>query len=316
MSGFSAESVRPHRSEPKAFLIAGPTASGKSAVALALAERLGGTVINADSMQLYRELRVLTARPSEADESLAPHRLYGSVTASEASSVGRWLEEAQAAIAEARGEGRVPILVGGTGLYFRALLEGLAPVPDIPLEVRAYWREQSTRLSVEALHRELVARDPGMAAKLRPSDPQRIVRGLEVIDATGVSLSEWQGAPAAPVLDPDKVTRLVIAPEREPLYAGIDARFDRMIEGGALEEVEALLVLGLDDSLPAMRAHGVRELRAYLAGASSLEDAKIKSKTETRRYAKRQMTWARRSMADWEWFPGPGQAIEALALTP
>jgi tRNA dimethylallyltransferase len=301
---------------PKAILIAGPTASGKSAVALALAERLVGTVINADSMQLYRELRILTARPSEAEERLAPHRLYGTVPGSEAFSVGRWLEEAKAAIAEARGEGRVPILVGGTGLYFKALLEGLAPVPDIPSELRAHWREKSERLGTEALHRELVARDSGMAAKLRASDPQRIVRALEVIDATSVSLSEWQGAPAAPVLDPHAVTRLVIAPDREPLYAGIDARFDRMIEAGALEEVEALLVQRLDDSLPAMRAHGVRELRAYLAGATSLEDAKIKSKTETRRYAKRQMTWARRYMADWEWFPGPAEAIEAVSLKP
>lgn len=301
---------------PKAILIAGPTASGKSAVALALAERLGGTVINADSMQLYHELRILTARPSEAEEGLAPHRLYGTVPAGEAFSVGRWLEEAQAAIAVARGEGRVPILVGGTGLYFNALLDGLAPVPDIPVEVRGYWREQSERLGTGALHRELVARDPGMAAKLRLSDPQRIVRALEVIDATSVSLSEWQGAPAAPVLDRHAVMKLVIAPEREPLYAGIDARFDRMIEAGALEEVEVLLGLGLDDSLPAMRAHGVREFRAHLAGACNLEEAKIKSKTETRRYAKRQMTWARRYMTDWEWFPDPQEAVEAVVLTP
>ncbi|MGH6749384.1 MAG: tRNA (adenosine(37)-N6)-dimethylallyltransferase MiaA [Methyloceanibacter sp.] len=313
MSLLPAGSVR---AEAKAILIAGPTASGKSAVALALAERLGGTVINADSMQLYRELRVLTARPSEADEALAPHRLYGIVSASEAFSVGRWLEAAQAAIAEARDAGSVPILVGGTGLYFKALIEGLAPIPDSPSEVRAYWREQAARLTPEALHRELAARDPGVAAKLRSSDPQRIVRALEVIDAAGVSLSEWQGAPAAPALLADDVLRFVIAPEREPLYAAIDARFDRMIENGAIEEVEALLALGLDDSLPAMRAHGVRELRAYLAGANSLEDAQTKSKTESRRYAKRQMTWARRYMADWEWVPGSQEAIEAIVLTP
>ena len=304
------------RAEAGAILIAGPTASGKSAVALALADRLGGTIINADSMQLYHELRLLTARPSEADEAAAPHRLYGTVSANEAFSVGRWLEAAQAAIAEATGEGSVPILVGGTGLYFKALIEGLAPVPDIPREVRAYWREQAARLNAEALHRELAARDPGVAAKLKPNDPQRIVRALEVIDATGVSLSEWQGTPAAPVLDAQAVTRLVIAPEREPLYAAIDARFDRMIENGAIEEVETLLAQGLDDSLPAMRAHGVRELRSYLAGACSLEDAKIKSKTESRRYAKRQMTWARRYMADWDWFPGPQEAVGAVVLTP
>ena len=266
-------------------------------------------------MQVYRELRVLTARPTEADLRRAPHRLYGMVSASEAYSVGRWLEEAAAAIGEAQEEGRVPILVGGTGLYFKALLEGLAPVPDIPAEIRAHWREQSERLGPEALHSELEARDPGMAAKLRPSDPQRIVRALEVIDATGVSLSEWQGASADPVLGPKGVLKLVIAPEREPLYAGIDARFDRMIEAGALDEVEVLLALRLDDALPAMRAHGVRELRAYLAGTSSLEEATAKSKTETRRYAKRQMTWVRRYMADWEWFPDPASAIEAGART-
>jgi len=301
---------------PEAILIGGPTASGKSAVALSLAERLGGAVINADSMQLYRELRVLTARPTEADERRAPHRLYGIVPASEAFSVGRWFDAAKGAIAAARGEGRVPVLVGGTGLYFKVLLEGLAPVPDIPAELRAHWREKSDRLGAEALHRELASRDPGMAMKLKKSDPQRIVRALEVIDATGVSLSEWQGTPAAPVLDPGSVLRLVVAPEREPLYAAIDTRFDRMVEAGAIEEVEALLALDLDDSLPAMRAHGVRELRAYLAGASSLGEAMAKAKTESRRYAKRQMTWARRYMADWEWFPGPARAIDAVALTP
>jgi tRNA dimethylallyltransferase len=298
------------------ILIAGPTASGKSAVALAVAKRLGGTIINADSMQVYRELRVLTARPSNAEERCVPHRLYGTVSASETFSVGRWLEEARAAISEARDEGRVPILVGGTGLYFKALLEGLAPVPDIPAELRAYWREQSERLSAEALHRELEARDPDMAVKLRPSDPQRIVRALEVIDATEISLSEWQGAPATPVLDPASVAKVVVAPGRGRLYAAIDARFDRMIESGAFEEVRSLLALDLPDCLPAMRAHGVRELRAYLTGANSLEDAKTKAKTASRRYARRQMTWARRYMADWDWLPGPTEAIEATALKP
>lgn len=297
---------------PKAILIAGPTASGKSGAALAVAQRLGGTVINADSMQLYRELRVLSARPSRTDEAIVPHRLYGAVPASEAFSVGRWLEAAKAAIAEAQGEGRVPILVGGTGLYFKALLEGLAPVPDIPAEVRAYWRERSERLGAAALHRELRARDPAMAAKLRPSDPQRIVRALEVVDATGVSLSEWHGAAASPVLEPHEVIRLVVAPEREPLNAAIDARFDRMMASGAIEEVEALLALRLDAGLPAMRAHGVRELAAYLDGTASLEDAVAKAKTESRRYAKRQMTWARRSMADWEWFPDGTAAVASV----
>jgi tRNA dimethylallyltransferase len=298
--------------QPKAVLIAGPTASGKSAVAASLASALCGTVINADSMQAYRELAILTARPSDADMQLAPHRLYGTVPASQAYSVGSWIDDAAGAIGEAQGEGRVPILVGGTGLYFKALLEGLAPVPDVPAEIRAHWREQSKTLDAKALHAALAAIDPAMAGKLRPSDPQRIVRALEVIDATGVSLIEWQGASAAAVLGPEAVLKLVIAPEREPLYARIDARFERMIEAGAIDEVRALLELGLDEGLPAMRAHGVRELAAYLAGTNSLEEAITKAKTESRRYAKRQMTWARRYMADWEWFPDAGTAVDAV----
>ncbi len=282
--------------------------------ALLLASRLRGIVINADSMQVYRELDVLAARPSQADMQRVPHRLYGIASARAAYSVGNWLEDAARAIAEARSEGRLPILAGGTGLYFKALLEGLAPVPDIPPEVRAQWRERADTLGAGELHRELAARDPAMAAKVRPSDTQRTVRALEVIDATGVSLAEWQGANAPPVLDPKTALKLVIAPEREPLYAAIDARFDRMIEAGALDEVRALVALGLDDGLPAMRAHGVRELRAYLAGATSLEDAAAKAKTETRRYAKRQMTWLRRFMADWEWFPDADAAVAAAVL--
>jgi tRNA dimethylallyltransferase len=297
---------------PKAVLIAGPTASGKSEAAASLASALRGTIINADSMQAYRGLAILTAQPSESDMKLAPHRLYGTVPASEAYSVGGWLADAAVAIGEAQGEGRVPILVGGTGLYFKALLEGLAPVPDVPAEVRSYWREQSKTLDANGLHAMLAAIDPAMAGKLRPSDPQRIVRALEVIEATGVSLAEWQGASTAPVLGPDAVLKIVIAPERDPLYAAIDARFDRMITAGAIDEVRALLALGLDDGLPAMRAHGVRELAAYLAGARSLEEAIAKSKTESRRYAKRQMTWARRYMADWEWFPNAGSAVDAV----
>jgi tRNA dimethylallyltransferase len=272
---------------------------------------LGGTVINADSMQVYRELDVLAARPSREDMQRVPHLLYGIVSAREAYSVGSWLEDAAAAIAEARAEGRMPILVGGTGLYFKALLEGLAPVPDIPPEIRAYWRVQAETLRGSELHRELASRDSLMGTKVRPSDTQRMVRALEVIDATGVSLAEWQGTNAPALLDAAAVLKLVIAPERDPLYTAIDASFDRMIDAGALNEVRALLALGLDDGLPAMRAHGVRELRAYLTGAASLEDAVAKAKTETRRYAKRQMTWLRRYMADWEWFPDAGAAVAA-----
>jgi tRNA dimethylallyltransferase len=304
---------------PKAILIAGPTASGKSAAALALAEYLRGTVINADSMQVYRELVILTARPTEAETSRVPHRLYGIVPAREAYSVGRWIDDAARAIGEAEGEGKMPILVGGTGLYFKALIEGLAPVPDVPPEIRKAWRERAEKVGAEGLYRELEARDPVMAARLRPSDPQRLLRALEVIDATSISLSEWQGAGVAPVLAPEAALKLVIAPERESLYAAIDARFAAMVEAGALEEARALLALGLDPTLPAMRAQGVRELASYLSSESSFEAAITKAKTETRRYAKRQMTWLRRYMKDWEWFPDAGaaaDAIRALGATP
>jgi tRNA dimethylallyltransferase len=292
-----------------AILIAGPTASGKSATALALARALGGTVINADSMQVYRELRVLTARPCAADLVAIPHRLYGTVPATEAYSVGHWLGDAAGAIEEARAQGRMPILVGGTGLYFKTLLEGLAPVPDIPEETREAWREKAAKLAPAELHRELAARDPVMARRLKPSDPQRLVRALEVIDATGVSLADWQGTAGSPILRSDAVTRLVVAPEREAVYAAIDARFDAMMEQGARKEVAALMALQLDESLPLMRALGVRELAAYLAGDMTLEGAVAKAKTESRRYAKRQMTWAKRFMTDWEWFPDADAAV-------
>jgi tRNA dimethylallyltransferase len=299
-------------SRPKAILIAGATASGKSAAALILAERLGGTVINADSMQVYRELPILAAHPAPEERARVPHRLYGAIPAAQAYSVGRWLDDAKKAIGAAEAEGRVPILTGGTGLYFKALQEGLAPVPDVPPEIRSHWRDRAASLGAAALHRELAARDPAIAARIPPTDSQRITRALEVIDATSISLAEWQGAAAAPVLPPEGVVRLVIAPERAPLYAAIDARFDRMVEAGAIEEVGALLALGLDPGLPAMRAHGVRELAGYLSDRSSREQAIAKAKTETRRYAKRQMTWLKRFMMDWDWAPDGAAAADAL----
>jgi tRNA dimethylallyltransferase len=256
---------------------------------------------------------VLTARPAASEEAELPHRLYGVFSAAQAYSVGRWLKDAANAMREAWDAGGLPILVGGTGLYFKALTQGLAPVPDIPPEVRAHWRGEAERLAPAALHAELVERDPAIAARLSPTDPQRIVRALEVIDATGISLSEWQGGRAPPVLAPEAALKLVVAPEREPLYAAIDARFDRMMTEGALQEARALSRLALDPGLPAMRAHGVRELLSFLAGAMSLEEAVAKAKTSSRRYAKRQMTWARRFMADWEWVPDAGAAVEAAA---
>jgi tRNA dimethylallyltransferase len=299
-------------SEIEAILIAGPTASGKSGAALELAARFGGTIINADSMQVYRELRVLTARPSESEEASAPHRLYGTVSAAEAYSVGRWLEDVASAIEAANDSGSLPIIIGGTGLYFKALTEGLAPVPDIPPEIRSRWRDEAERLGRGGLLKELVARDPGIAPRLLGSDTQRLVRALEVIDATGISLAEWQATNGPPILDPSQTFRLVVAPEREPLYAAIDARFDTMLEQGVLEEVERLIAQRLEPGVPAMRAHGVRELAAYLVGAVSREEAVAKAKTESRRYAKRQMTWARRFMTDWEWVPDAAAAAKSI----
>lgn len=301
------------KSRPTAILVAGPTASGKSAAALLLAERFGGAVINADSMQVYRELKLLTARPGPSEMGHVPHHLYGTLKASETYSVGRWLKDVAGALKAAQDAGNLPIVAGGTGLYFKALLEGLSPVPEILPETRELWRERSESLSAEGLFAELMARDPVMAGRLMPSDKQRVVRAIEVIEATGVSLAEWQGTAGTPTLQSDAVLKLVVAPEREAVYAAIEARFDRMLDEGAIDEVRALVDLRLDPSLPAMRALGVRELTAYLTGAMTLDEATTKAKTESRRYAKRQMSWTRRFMAEWDWFPDGNAAVEAAS---
>jgi tRNA dimethylallyltransferase len=285
-----------------AILIAGPTAGGKSAVAMALAAEIGGVIINADSMQVYRELRELTARPSAEDEAAIRHRLYGVIPVTQAYSVGQWLEDVAREVEAVGREGRVPIITGGTGLYFKALLEGLAPVPEIPEAVRDRWRAQAKRRGPKSLHALLADRDPEMAERLRPQDSQRIVRALEVIDATGRSLGSWQSMPASPVLEAESTRKIVIAPERLALYARIDARVDRMMGRGALEEVAALMALELDSGLPAMRALGVEALMAHLAGEMERADAISGFKTETRRYAKRQMTWLRSNMITWQWY--------------
>ena len=280
---------------PKTILIAGPTASGKSALALALAERLGGVVINADSMQVYRELSVLTVRPGAADLARAPHVLYGHVPAAEAYSVGRWLDDAAREIVAAR----VPIVVGGTGLYFEALLNGLSPVPPISPDIRAHWRAEAARLGPERLHAELAARDPAMAARLRPSDPQRVTRALEVLAASGRSLADWQRETGAPLIARETTLCLVITPGREALHARCDARFDAMLSAGALAEAEHMAALALPTERPAMRATGLRELMAHLNGGLTLDAATVLAKASTRQYAKRQMTWIRGRMADW-----------------
>lgn len=295
------------------ILIAGPTASGKSAFALALAEKVDGTIINADAMQVYRELRVLTARPSVADEARVPHRLYGHVSGAEAYSAARFATEAAAAIAETQGQGRVPIVVGGTGLYFKALTEGLSPVPKIPDDIRVRWREAAAEQGPGALHAVLGARDPVMAARLSPTDPQRIVRALEVLEATGMSLAKWQEIPGEPIVRVADGRAIVVAPPREEMRERTDARFDVMLMQGAVDEVRALLQLGLNDDLPVMRALGVRPLRDLVGGSASLEQASEIAKAETRQYAKRQMTWLARNMITWKWINT--QEMESLDAT-
>ena len=283
----------------RAILIAGPTASGKSALAIEVAERYGGVVINADSMQVYRELRILTARPSPEEEAQVPHRLFGFVPAGEAYSVGRYVTDAATAVAEVQAEGKLPVLVGGTGLYFKALLEGLSPIPPVSLDVRQHWRDEAGRLGAEALHRILAERDAEMAARLSPGDSQRIVRALEVLDSTGRSLAVWQTIRGHGVLSEDETVRLVLLPEREALYRRIETRFDRMISDGVLDEVRALQALDLDPALPVMTAHGVPALMSALTGTMAMEDAISAAKADTRHYAKRQFTWLKRNMIAW-----------------
>ena len=287
-------------SPKKAVLIAGPTASGKSAFALELAARHQGVIINADSMQLYAELSVLSARPSREEEAQAPHRLYGFQPMEQPYSVADWLIRVEAEISAAKAQGLLPIITGGTGLYFQALTRGLAPVPDIPDDIRAAVRLQAQSEGPLAVHRALEHEDPVMAVALQPTDSQRLIRALEVIRATGRSLHAWQKDPAAPpVLPLDQTLPLIVMPDRAMLYQRINARFDLMIEQGGLDEARAILAMGLDPSLPAMKALGLPQLIAHLAGKASLDEAVTTSKTVSRRYAKRQMTWFRNQMSDW-----------------
>jgi tRNA dimethylallyltransferase len=287
-----------------AILIAGPTASGKSALALALAEELGGTIINADSMQVYRDLRVITARPAPADEARAPHRLYGHVDAAENYSAGRWLADVRAALAEARAAGRVPVLVGGTGLYFKALTRGLSAVPPVPADIRAAVRARLEREGAAALHAELLRSDP--ATPIKPGDRTRIARAVEVIEATGRSLGEWHREGLPPTLDASRAVKVFLSVERGELRTRIGARFDAMLAAGALDEVRTLGRRGLDPLLPAMKAHGVPWLLRHLAGEITLAQAAEGGKADTRRYTKRQFTWARHQLPDWIWIAPTG----------
>jgi tRNA dimethylallyltransferase len=285
----------------KAVLIAGPTASGKSALALALAQKTGGIVINADSMQVYRDLRIITARPAPEEEAQAPHRLYGHVDAAVNFSAGSWVADAANVLAEARAQTALPIFVGGSGLYFKALTRGLSAVPPIPSEIREGVRARLERDGIEALHAELGKRDPAGAERLKPRDRTRIARALEVVEATGRSLTDWHRDGLPPLLPPGSFSALFLEPDRDALYARIDARFDAMLNAGALEEVAALAARRLDPMLPAMKAHGVPALIRHLAGEIRLEEAATIGRADTRHYAKRQFTWFRHQLPEFEW---------------
>jgi tRNA dimethylallyltransferase len=290
--------------------IAGPTASGKSAAALEMAQALGGEIVNADSMQVYRDLRILTARPSPQDLERARHHLFGHVDAATSCSAGMWARQAAQAIADIAAREEVAIVVGGTGLYFRALSEGLSPVPEVPNDVRAAVRRRCEQIGSEAFRAELLARDPA-AARLSPADVQRHIRAAEVLEATGRPLAEFQSM-ARESLIPTLAAKIVIEPDRETLYRDCDARFDRMLAAGALEEARAFKGRALDPSLPAMKALGVAELVSHLQGQMTLADAAELAKRNTRRFAKRQLTWFRNQTPDWPRASGPAEAVRVL----
>lgn len=281
------------KSDQPVLIVAGPTASGKSSLAVAVAEEFGGVVINADSMQVYAELRVLTARPDPREEARVPHRLYGVLPVTEVCSAARWRSMALDAIAEARRAGKLPILCGGTGLYLRILMQGLSPIPEVPENVRRDVRNRLERYGPEAQYERLQECDPETAARLAPGDRQRVARALEVFEATGRPLSEWLAVP--PEGPPEGLVFKVIllAPPRETLYEACDDRLLEMIRAGALEEVEALRQDGVDPALPAMRALGVPAFLRHQAGELGLEEAIDMAQQATRRYAKRQTTWFR-----------------------
>jgi tRNA dimethylallyltransferase len=296
----------------KIILIAGPTASGKSALALALADAFGGTIINADSMQVYRDLRIITARPTPEEERRPPHRLYGHVDAAENYSVGRWCTEAAEVLAATAQQGAgVAIIVGGTGLYFNALTRGLAAVPPIPAEIRDQVRARLLSEGVAALHAELTARDPAAAARLPPGDRARVTRALEVVLATGRSLLDWHEENKPAGVDLNRAAKVFLMPDRDALLRRIDARFDAMMAAGALDEVRALAARRLNPSLPAMKAHGVPWLIRHLNGEMTLAEAVEQAKQDTRQYTKRQATWFRNQLPEFEWVE-PQQALAAI----
>ena len=295
-----------------ALLIAGPTASGKSALAIRVAQATGGVIVNADSMQVYGDLRTLSARPSPDEERAAEHRLFGHVDGAVNYSVGRWVEDARDLLADLAQGGQLPIFTGGTGLYFKALLQGLSEIPAVPEEVRARIRAQAGGLAPQEIHARLRAIDPETAARLRPTDPQRNLRALEVFAATGQPLASFQNRRAAPLLDPATTAAFFLLPERAALKARIDARFHAMMEQGALGEVEGLAARGLDPALPVMRAHGVPGLIDYLRGDATLAEAIARGQRDTRAYSKRQVTFVRHQLPEFA-MVAPEAGWEAMA---
>ncbi len=297
-----------------ALLIAGPTASGKSALAIRVAEATGGVVVNADSMQVYADLRIITARPSPQEEREAEHRLFGHVDGAVNYSVGKWVEDARVTLADIVGQGRLPIFTGGTGMYFKALLQGLSDIPAVPEAVRAQVRAEAEGLTAPEIHARLQALDPETAARLRPSDPQRNLRAWEVFVATGQPLASFQNRRGAPLLDPATTAAFFLLPERAALKARIDARFEAMMAQGALDEVERLAARDLDPALPVMRAHGVPGLIDYLAGRVTLVDAIARGQRDTRAYSKRQVTFVRHQLPEFA-MVAPEQGWEAVSLS-
>jgi tRNA dimethylallyltransferase len=304
--------------KPPLALIAGPTASGKSGLALALAERSGGVIVNADSAQVYRDLPILSAAPTAEERARAEHRLYGFLDGAKACSAADWAERARTEIADIHSQERLPILAGGTGLYLRTLLDGIAPVPPIDPQVRKEVREAS----VDTNRERLIELDPDAAERLKPADQTRIARALEVILSTGQSLAEWQRYREGGIGHDVDLLPLILLPPRDWLYARCDERFARMVKQGAIEEVKALLERKLDPDLPVMRGIGVRELADYLAVEASLDEAIAAGQQATRRYAKRQYTWfAHQPPPEWPRFREPAEgpafrrALELLSTS-
>ncbi|WP_416064152.1 tRNA (adenosine(37)-N6)-dimethylallyltransferase MiaA [Rhizobium sp. ZK1] len=288
-------------SSVNAILITGPTASGKSALAVELAKQHGGVVINADSMQVYDTLRVLTARPSEEDMGGVPHYLYGHVPAGATYSTGAWLRDVVALLPRIRAEGKLPVFVGGTGLYFKALTGGLSEMPVIPEEIRQRLRARLLEEGSEGLYEELAKVDPAMAESLNVQDGQRIVRALEVFEATSQSIAQFQGQAGPVVVDPHTARKIVVLPDRAVLHQRINGRFEKMLEQGAEDEVRALLALNLPPEMPVMKAIGVSQIAAMLHGEMSRAEVIERGAAATRQYAKRQMTWFRNQMDEsWE----------------